>query len=40
MQRMLDALKSADFASAVSTLPGYALNSPGEVLSVVEALRA
>ncbi|MDY0055850.1 MAG: substrate-binding domain-containing protein [Methyloversatilis sp.] len=40
MQRVLDALKSPDFAKAVSTLPGYALNSPGEVLSVVEALRA
>ena len=39
LQRMLDALKSPDFAQAVSTLPGYALNSPGEVLSVMEALR-
>ena len=37
---MLDALKSPDFANAVSNLPGYELNSPGEVLSVVEALRA
>lgn len=40
MQRMLEALKSAEFAAAVDALPGYALNTPGEVMSVMEALRA
>lgn len=39
MQRMLEALKSPEFAAAVATLPGYSLNEPGEVLSVMEALR-
>ena len=39
-QRMLDALRSPEFANAVSGLPGYALNSPGEVMTVVDALRA
>jgi putative molybdopterin biosynthesis protein len=39
-QRMLDALRSQEFADAVSALPGYALNSPGEVMAVADALRA
>ncbi|WP_018411749.1 substrate-binding domain-containing protein [Methyloversatilis thermotolerans] len=40
MQRLLEALKSAEFLAAVSRLPGYSADAPGEVLSVVEALRA
>jgi molybdate transport repressor ModE-like protein len=39
MQRMLEALRSAEFSAAVAGLPGYAPNSPGEVATVGDVLR-
>lgn len=39
MQRMLEALRSPDFAEAVAGLPGYALDSPGDVMPVAQALH-
>ena len=40
MQRMLEALRSTVFADAIATLPGYAPNAPGEVVTVGEVLRS
>jgi putative molybdopterin biosynthesis protein len=40
MQRMLEALRSPVFAEAIATLPGYAPNAPGEVVTVGEVLRS